>query len=277
MSYTSLLTLIDDSPDSERRIAYAIRLAAEHGAHLTGLVAVEQVAPPAGVRGVNRMIAERYVLDRSEQVREHADRLCSAFVERAKAGGVASVDTRVAPGIPFEALLASGRYFDAVVLSRPHADLQPGEMTIDATTDLVVELGRPLLLVPQSWREEPASGQLLLAWSGTRESARALSDAMPLLQRARQVDVCLVNVDQSVNGRGEDIRALLTRHGVNAVLHHEISDLDIGNALLSRAADLGADMIVMGAFGHSPLRQQIFGGVSRSVIGSSPVPVLMSH
>ncbi len=277
MPYTSLLTLVDASPDSERRIAYAIRLAAEHGAHLTGLVSIEQVAAPAGVLGVGRVIAEQYVHDRSEQVRAEADGLCAAFVERAKAGGVASVDSRVVSGSAFQALLGSGRCFDAVVLSRPHPDQQPGEMTIDATTDLLIELGRPLLLVPQSWRDEPTGGRVLLAWSGTRESARAVTDAMPLLQRAAQVDVCLVNVREPATGRGEDIRTLLVRHGVNAVLHHEISDLDIGNALLSRAADLGSDMIVMGAFGHSPLRQQIFGGVSRSVIGSSPLPVLMSH
>lgn len=274
MSYTSILVYVDDTEQAAQRIEYAAYLAAEHGAHLTGVCVPRHAERPPGI---SPLVTEMFERDRAEQFERQARDVCSAFEHLAQRVGATSVESRIVHGDVVKSLTETGRYFDVVVLSRPREDAQGGELTVQETTDLMIGLGRPVLLVPPSWRHEPRGRRVLLAWSGTRESVRALGDAMPLLERAGRVDVCLVNVDQGVADHGEDIMSLLQRHGVTAVLHNEITEIDIGNALMSRASDLESDVIVMGAFGHSKLRQSLFGGVSKSMVGTSPLPVLMSH
>ncbi len=121
----------------------------------------------------------------------------------------------------------------------------------------------------------------MVAWNATRESVRAVVDALPLLKQASAVEVVVFNADRATGEHGQepgaDIGLYLARHGVKVTVHDDVTAIDVGNSLLSRAADWGSDLIVMGAYGHSRLRQMFLGGVSDTVIKSSPVPVLMSH
>jgi nucleotide-binding universal stress UspA family protein len=142
--------------------------------------------------------------------------------------------------------------------------------------------GRPVLIVPYAGHFDNVGRRVLIAWNATREAARAVSDAMPLLTSAELVTVLTIDPREGPHGHGElpgaDIALHLARHGVKAQIERTVSaGMPVGEVLLSRVADLGADLIVMGAYGHSRAREVLLGGATRSVLRSMTVPVLMSH
>jgi nucleotide-binding universal stress UspA family protein len=142
--------------------------------------------------------------------------------------------------------------------------------------------GRPILVVPYAGRFETVGRCVLIAWNVSREAARAVADAMPLLAAADVVTVLAVDPPPGPGGDGDlpgaDIALHLGRHGVEAQIERTVSaDVPIGEVLLSRAADLGADLLVMGAYGHSRTRELLLGGATRSILASMTIPVLMSH
>jgi nucleotide-binding universal stress UspA family protein len=142
--------------------------------------------------------------------------------------------------------------------------------------------GRPILVVPYAGHFATLGQRVLVGWDASREATRAVGDAMPLLAAAEQVTVLAIDPQAGPGGHGElpgaDISLHLARHGVKAVIERTVSaDVPIGDVLLSRAADLGADLLVMGAYGHSRARELLLGGATRTVLGSMTLPVLMSH
>ena len=142
--------------------------------------------------------------------------------------------------------------------------------------------GRPLLMVPFAG-DFPVLGQdVLVGWNASAEAARAVNDALPILQRARKVTVLSVNPRRGIRGDGDvpaaDIALHLARHGIRAeAAHTVVTDIGEGDALLSYAADIGADLLVTGMYGHSRLREMVFGGVTRSLLAEMTVPVFMAH
>ncbi len=148
--------------------------------------------------------------------------------------------------------------------------------------DIVIAAGRPVLVVPYAGTFETVGKRVLIAWDGTREAHRALNDALSLLADAEAVTVIYVgtterDLEQHRVGL-ERVVAHLQRHGVNATPEETVrGGLAISDILLSRAADLAVDLIVMGGYHHSQLREALVGGVSRELLGHMTVPVLMSH
>jgi nucleotide-binding universal stress UspA family protein len=149
---------------------------------------------------------------------------------------------------------------------------------------VLLEGGRPVLVVPYVGAPASVGTHVLIAWDGGREASRALADAMPILVRARQVTVACL--DPSASARGADaaardrLLAYLHRHGVAARLeYHNLGggDIAIGDWLLSRTADLGGDLIVMGGYGHPRWRERVLGGATRALLSAMTVPVLMAH
>ena len=143
----------------------------------------------------------------------------------------------------------------------------------------LVESGRPLVVVPYIQKRGVTLERVLACWDGSRTAARAIGDAMPFLERAKAVDVVIVAEERkSEEMTGANMSAHLARHGVKAsVKRIAKGDIHIQDALLSYAADSGADFMVMGGYGHSRLREFILGGVTRSILQLLTVPVLMSH
>jgi nucleotide-binding universal stress UspA family protein len=123
--------------------------------------------------------------------------------------------------------------------------------------------------------------RVLVAWDGGREAARAVNDALPILERAKSVTVLSVNPaseDGSRREPGADISLHLARHGVKVEAQRRITtEISAGDAILNEIASKGSDLLVMGAYGHSRLRELVLGGVTRQILGSMTVPVLMSH
>jgi nucleotide-binding universal stress UspA family protein len=148
----------------------------------------------------------------------------------------------------------------------------------DFNESVLLSCGKPALVIPSIYKAEPIGRTVLVAWKPTRESARALSAALPFLQRAQQVHLALWSEPEGDETPGPDVEASLRRHGVTAIVHRDVArNRDVGELLLSRAADLGADLLVMGCYGRSRAREWALGGASRSVLQTMTVPVLMAH
>jgi nucleotide-binding universal stress UspA family protein len=152
----------------------------------------------------------------------------------------------------------------------------------DLPEAVALATGRPVLVVPRIGALSRVGKTVMLCWNASRESARAAADALPVLRAADQVIVLVVDPEVSAEGHGPepgaDVAAWLARHGVNVTVQRDVAaDTQVGEAILSRAADHDVDLIVMGLYGHSRLREMVLGGVSRTLLSSMTVPVLVSH
>ena len=212
------------------------------------------------------------------EMRAAARRGYEACLQRS---GHRKVEWRETGADALSAVALHARYADLVVIGQQNTDL-PSGVDQDFAHSLPVAAGRPVLVVPYAFERRPIGRQVLVAWNASREAARAVQDALPILERAGQVHVVSFDPEISDSAHdkepGADIALYLARHGVKVtVSRHAVPDLEIGPQLLSRAFDLSADLIVMGAWGHSRLREFFLGGVTRTLLESMTVPVLMSH
>jgi nucleotide-binding universal stress UspA family protein len=278
MAYKNLLVHIDDSKACAGRLDVAIALARAHNAHLTGLyVAVDPVLPGS----MSAEVPARFMDTLLAQISERsvaAEAGFAAVVERA--GLTADCRTARCPGSRSANVIAlHARYADLVILGQPEPEAG-GEVNARVPEDVVLSTGRPTLVVPYIGAGKRLGVRVMVAWDGGREAARAVGDALPLLVRAESVAVLVVNPNHGGHGEqpGADIALHLARHGITVEAQHlEVKDLSVGDALLSRLADQDIDLLVMGAYGHSRLRELVLGGVTRKIFQQMTVPVLMSH
>ncbi len=278
MAYKNLLVHIDDSKANAKRLEAAIGLAQAHWAHLTGLyIAADPMLP-------GNLIAEvpaRLLDGLRGQTAGRVAAAEAAFTEAVERAGLSS-DFRVAhcPSSRIAEVVAlHARYADLVILGQPEPE-NGGEVDAEVPEDVVLGAGRPALVIPYIGAGKEIGKRVMIAWDGGREAARAVGDALPLLENAESVAVLVINPSRGGHGEqpGADIALHLARHGLTVEAQHiEVRGLSTGNALLSRLADAGIDLLVMGAYGHSRLRQMVLGGVTREVFQQMTVPVLMSH
>ena len=276
--YKNLLVAIDASATNAKAVDYAIKLAKRFDAHLTGLYLVPEFSPPATI-GLYVTADIKASVDRHEQ--EQADKVIAGFRAAAEREGIA-FDARTDTGyqVDFGKMLAvHGRYADAVIVAQP-ADDQSGVMLDPG--DVVLASGAPVIVVPYIGAPATTAERVMVAWNASKESARAVRDAMPLLEKAEAVDVVSFRPKSSASGHGDlpgaDIALHLTRHGIQVEVETiEGKDIDVGNALMSHVADRGSDLIVMGGYGHSRLHEFVLGGATRTILQSMTVPVLMTH
>jgi nucleotide-binding universal stress UspA family protein len=170
------------------------------------------------------------------------------------------------------------RRFDLSIVGQSEPDQQAiGNLIIEAA---LFDTGRPVLVVPYIQRAGLRLDRILLCWDGSRSAARAAADALPFLRRAKLVEVVTVASEPAKSDEmpGADIAQHLARHGVTVELKRIVTaETDVASTILSHAADSSADFLVMGGYGHSRLREFILGGVTREILASMTVPVLMSH
>ena len=255
---------------------YATSIAATFGAHVTGIAFLyEPVIPDGTLGGVPVDLIE---LQREENSKIARDAI-SRFEAGVKKAGVASETRQLDATFGGAATLFAqvARRFDISVVAQ--AQREQG-----ATDELIIEgalfeSGRPVIVVPYIQKNGLTLERVLACWDGGRTAARAIADAMPFLERAKAVDLVIV-AEERKNDEITGVRMSehLTRHGV-AVSVKRIAkgDLAVQDVILSYAADSGADFMVMGGYGHSRLREFILGGVTRGILNSMTVPVLMSH
>ena len=276
MSYKTILVHCEASNSVGQRLAVAADLAQRFGARLVGLHVRRPFEMSVFYEGG---LVMDDILRSYEDGAKTDEAAASAAFEKAIKGKELATEWRLADGYADGELPVQARYADLVVVGQ--AEPEPTATPSDLPETVALATGRPVLVVPYIGARPPGK-TVLLCWNASREAARAAADALPFLEAAQKVVVLVVNPRASAAGHGAepgaDAAAWLTRHGVKVtVQRHVAPDADVGAVILSRAADQGADLIVMGLYGHSRLREVVLGGASRTLLGSMTVPVFMSH
>ena len=280
MSYKDLLVVLGSDTASRGRMALATALAERFAAHLVGLYPFPIPDVPRTFGYYDPALFDPIFRELRGKAQEICDREREAFEHAASLRGL-SVEWRVAEGFEADPALHA-RYVDLTILGQ--LDPDGGDTaSIRPQPELVaLASGRPILAVPYAGQFETVGKRVLIGWNATREATRAVNDAMPLLAAADVVTVLTIDAREGPDAHGElpgaDISLHLARHGVKAAVERTVSaGVPAGEVLLSRAADLGADLLVIGAYGHSRMRELLLGGATRSILQSMTVPVLMSH
>ena len=276
MGYKTILVHIDPGKRCGVRVDVAIRLAQSHDAHLVALHAIPPFEPPGYVMaemGPAILQAQKHAAA-AEMARTEAE-----FNKQTEAVGFSNFEWRTAIDDPADAMTLHARYADLVVIGQSDA-ADSAQISGDFPERLVLAAGRPILILPSAGSIPSVGKRVLVAWNPSREATRAVTDSIPLLRLATTVHVMAVNPKHGEHGSvpGADIGLYLARHGVRVEVKSDHgAEIDIGNELLSRAADLDADLIVMGGYGHSRLQEWVLGGATRTILASMTAPVLMSH
>lgn len=275
MAYHTLLLHLDNQPACATRVAVALRLAREHGAHLTALAPTGRIQIPVDV--ASSVFEPGYAVASGHYLRQRAEQACEEFATAARAAGLSSFETRIDEADHADSVIAHARSADLTIVGQTDPEAPLGVVNRDLPERTVLASGRPVLVVPYAGQFETLGSSVLAAWNDSREAARALADALPLMQRALKIVVLTQRGAKAPEPDLALLDAWLARHAVHATAAHEVSSLDFGDLLLSRAADLGSDLIVMGAYGHSRLTERVLGGATRSLLQQMTVPVLMAH
>lgn len=277
MSYKDILVYADATPAAAARLDVAAQLAATQEAHLIALHVDTTPFTPVDVMGTG-VTAELYEWQLSMR-RERTEAAQQAVKAAEQRHGVSFEWRKVEGGID-RTLIEQGFYADLVVLSQntPVTDLEAPLTPLAG--NILMGAGRPVLVVPNEFKGKSIGRRVLVAWKPGAEATRAVHDALPLLQQAEAVTVMRVNpaAEEPAHHPGADLATHLVRHGVKVTVTPVLApDAKAGTAIVDQARAMQADLIVMGAYGHSRLRELVFGGVTRQMLEAPPLPVLMSR
>jgi nucleotide-binding universal stress UspA family protein len=277
MTYKTILVHLDHRPRAAVRLELAFRLAERFDSHVTALFAPGAARLPSYAYAEGGPALREVIEQRQAEIAQSARQ---KFQELAGRNGAGRAEWRVSQRDPDVAMRVSARYADLVIAGQPEAG-DEGELR-GLGEELALSAGRPVLFVPYAGTVTDVGKRVLIAWDAGREAARAVTDALPFLQRAQSVEVTAFDPERLSRRHGEepgaDIGLYLARHGVKvSVARQTGAGFEVGSQILSRAADTSADLIVMGAFGHSRVRELVLGGATRTLLEAMTVPVLMSH
>lgn len=278
MSYRTILVHVDNTDAAPARIKLAADLARREGAHLIGTALTG--VPRYMCSGSPFDISGQFVSDYLRMAEKQADEALARFEDLADRAEITSREQRRADEDEYTGLCLHARYADLVVLGQAVKGAeQRGGATSDLPQHVVLHCGRPVLMVPAKGQFSGLARHPVIAWNSSVEAARAVTAALPLLQRADKVTVLLFTNqgDSKATEPGADIAQYLVRHGVEVDVKCCPAASDAGHAILSEAAKLQADLLVMGAYGHSRFREMVLGGATRTVLNELPLPVLMAH
>lgn len=275
--YKTILAHFDSTPRAADRLRVAVTLADRFDAHLASLYSI-----------MSPLYSEPFVADGGAFVAQELLR----FQERKDADARAAFDAlapklgrpvewRTEAGDPANVVNEHGRYADLIVLGQ-YEDDQANDTTPDFIGRVIMGSGRPVLVIPYAGNFKTIGERPMVSWNASREAARAVSAAMPLLRAAKDVQVTSFNARPGRGGHGDvpgaDIATYMARHGVKANVSGASSkEVDIGSQILSRADDFQSDLIVMGGYGHSRAFEFVMGGATRTLLESMTVPVLFAH
>ena len=256
---------------------YAVSLGRTIGAHVAGVGFCYEVVVPGSVFG---SVAVSLIQAQRTENEKAANAAIANFEQSARLAGV-SFERRLITASLVDGVDMFGRMtrrYDLAVVAQAEPDSPPGrDMIIEAA---LFQSGRPVVIVPYIQKDAAKLDRVMVCWDGSRNAARATADAMPLLARAKSVEVVVVASGHGSTKElpGADFAQHLARHGLKVELSELVAaDIDVPNTILSHAADAGTDFIVMGGYGHSRWREFVLGGATRGILTSMTVPVLMSH
>ncbi len=293
MEYKTILVYLDDDPRCGARVRTAAALAGAHGGHLIG----------AAMTGVSRFLYQDALMEPDDPnlalhlgfLRERAGLALGAFDRHMAELGVTACERQVIDDEAGGGISQLARYADLVVIGQIDPERASRSVMNDFPAYVVLHAGRPVWIVPYAAPDPAQAGgaglpnNILIAWNGSKEASHAIGAALPLLRRAEQVRIAIIDAEQNVHAHGEQpgaaLATYLARHGVRAerVLRQSGRHSAFrrggqgGEALLALAQEVQADLLVMGAYGHSRVRESIMGGATRTILESMTLPVLMMH
>ena len=282
MSYKTILVHVDKSRRVNERIRLAAAIAHDESAHLVGSAAtgISRYIYQSSMMG-DGMAYSAHIEAHMDLLRTQCKQALHDFEEAARMTNIRSFEARLMDDEAGAGLSLQGRYSDLLVLGQTNFDDPMSSTMPDLPEYVVLNSGRPVLIVPYAGRFDAVGKRVLVAWDASISATRAVTAALPLLRRADVVEVVVFNADDQDDAHGEqpgaDIALYLARHDVNVNVTRQKSKSDIGSALLSMTNDLASELIVMGGYGHSRFREILLGGVTRTVLESMTVPVLMTH
>jgi nucleotide-binding universal stress UspA family protein len=256
---------------------YAVSVAAALEAHLTGVAFIYDPVVP--ISGAGYIPAEVIETQRDDNETAAAAAIKSFTVASDQAGiSAESLMTNASLAGAGDQFARMARRFDLAIVGQAQPEISSLEQIIGETT--LFESGRPMIMVPYIQKAPFKTDNVMVCWDGGRTAARAVADALPLIRKSGQVEIVIVANERGKQDQieGADIGQHLARHGLKVDVHRiSGGNIDVGDALLSHAADSGADLMVMGGYGHSRLREFVLGGATRSIFESMTVPILISH
>ncbi len=274
MAIKTILLHLTNDKNLEGRIKLALKLAAENDAMINGLYTIIPAAPPASFMG--------YIPP------EFIERTRALEVENANAASEKLTDAAAEAGVPVQISKEEGYALDILNMHALSADLLIlGQVDPDdeksaqyryLADELVVSSARPILTVPYAGNHTNFGKHILVGWNNTREASIALHNAMPFLKKADKITLLSVNPQTDQSAENAAIIAHLGRHNIPAQIKvSQWKNVSVGNALLDSLVDLNADMLVMGAYGHSRIREMILGGATQEILEQMTAPILFSH
>lgn len=277
-SFRLVLVHLDPTPHAQHRLVIARQVAQEQGAELAALYAVTPglAALPYTPEMDPSLAATLLEFDKARR-----DDAIKAFDKEMTNPGPIATWAQVSEMPASGAFAQQAMYADLMVLGQYDPEAEPARtVPPDFVESAVVASGRAALVIPRVGWKARIGNTVAIAWKETPEAARAVQAAMPFLRRAGAVHVLAWGEEGApgLTGRALDLQQYLRAHGVNATWHHGGPEPErLGEVLLSRVFDLGADLLVMGCYGHSRAREWMLGGVSRTMLSSMTLPVLLSH
>jgi nucleotide-binding universal stress UspA family protein len=256
---------------------FAVSVALTFDAHLAGVAFLyDPVIPPVDMYGIPPDVIDSQRIENEKAAKAATSKFDETARRAALSADMRMLDASVVAAPNIFAQVA--RRFDLSVVAQPDPDQPgPGDLIVEAA---LFESGRPVLVVPYIQRAGLKLDRVLVCWDGSRSAARAVGDAMPLLVRAKATEIVIVANEAAKSDEmpGADIAHHLARHGAKVEVKRIVStETDVASTILSYAADASADVLVMGGYGHSRLREFVLGGATRGILSSMTVPTLMSH
>ncbi|MBF6989993.1 MULTISPECIES: universal stress protein [Cupriavidus] len=278
MACDSIVVHVDNSRQATQRLELAVRLAAINACPLIGLY-VGFVPEPAWFYRMEN--AQRYFEEEMARRAKIREEVRGHFLARTQ-GFPVQAEWRLTERDSVASALREAREAGLVVAGQYDIDNADGVVGRQLLEALLLESGRPTLVVPSAGTFHTLGTRVVVAWNGSREATRALHDAVPLIAGAQARIVCAHTAAKETRLDATPVAhaaRVLERHGVAVEIEHGPggADMTIGELLLTRASDFGADLIVMGAYGHGRMRELVLGGVTRTLLESMTVPVLFSH
>jgi nucleotide-binding universal stress UspA family protein len=278
MSYKTIVVHLDLSPRRKERLALACRIADSYEAHLIGQYALDPIPLSPSIEAEASAAFIAIETRRREEARRAAEREFRDTTARRQRG---TSEWRHSEIDATGTVTLSARCADLLIISQEDLETDDG-LIVGFPEEVVLAAGKPVLVVPRVGHFAEVGKRSLLAWNAGREAARAVTDALPVLEHAQTVQVVTSYKHHDElerdTARRKDFAKDLERHGIQPQFSSHVGkDVDVASLILSRAIDDAADHIVMGAYGHSRLRERVLGGATAEMFRTMTVPVLMSH
>lgn len=279
MPYKTITAILRGEADTASLMQRIAPLVRDFGAHVTGVH-----AEPSPAAHVSVLAGDMVSIDETgiEAARLRMDKVNNLFEKACEREGISHEwrGMETFAGDSATASIASINATDLIVAQQ--IDPEQHDATFADLEALLLESGRPVLLLPCNSVAVFDPKRVVIAWKSSKEAARAVFDALPLLHRASTVEILVIDPkksdEHSADMAGGDIAACLNRHGIAVTISHQKSaGIPVGEAITNRLSETGVDLLVMGGYGRSPVRELLFGGVTRTLLGSMPVPLFMAH